>query len=250
MHKTAVATAAALFAAGCSAGGGTDDAAPSDPSSPSDAASSEVAEDRPIYLPEITSNEFCPPGPDFEALDSAPENAQLEIYHNAVHSVGDQSDPEPTRELDCDYFYTPGDEAADRLSQDFATPAAELHILEEPIDPASRSVLAPADFPEFPDHFQVTGWDHTATEEETDVCLSDVGLLYEECEDGQTLVKEVFTLTGFDSNLDVTLLVEYRYAGDPAEYGPDQVDEIESRSRQIAADFLPLLLKGVPTEEA
>ena len=247
MPKTAVALAAAMIVAGCSSQDGTGDPEPGD-TSPSEAteSSSQAAEDRPVYSSEIPEEEFCPTGKEIEALESTPENDAVEMYHNATHSLEPQPET-PTGPLDCFYFYMAAEEAPDRITEDLATPAAELEVLDEPVDPGSRTVLDHADFPELPDYFQVTGWDHTATEEEPNACLSSTGLLYERCEDGHTLMKEVFTLTGFDSNLDVQIQVEYRYEGDPAEDGSDRLEEIESQSRRIAADFFPMLIDRLPT---
>ncbi|GAB3995414.1 hypothetical protein GCM10029992_12590 [Glycomyces albus] len=264
MRRTVVVAAVAVFAAGCSTSENPGDGAP-EPDAP---ASSEPAEDRPIYGADVTENEFCPTGKAIEALDSTPDNPQVELWHNgtaeaeALDSTSDASQvalhhdgtdystsraQSQTGSLDCRYFYMSGDEEVDRISADFALPEAELEILDEPVEPGDRSILDSSEFPEAPDNFQVTGWEHTATEAETEICLNIY--LFEECEDGGTLVREVFTLTGFDSNLEVALRIEYRYGGDPAEYGADQFAEIEARSRRIAAEFVPLLIDGLPVAD-
>lgn len=65
--------------------------------------------------------------------------------------------------------------------------------------------------------------------------------------DGRSIAP-VFTLTGYDSNLQVDLQIEYRYSGDPAASDSDRAAEIESASRQMADELLPVLLERVPTE--
>jgi hypothetical protein len=234
-RSTLAVVAVAVFAAGCSASNGDDRPRPSDPSA-----------DRPNYAADVSEEDFCPSGGEVEALESTPENTRIEIHHESTSSPAG-GPASGSRTIDCPYFYIPSEDPVERITEDFATPDVELAVLDERIDPDGREVLDFADFPELPDFFQVTGWEHVGTEEEADICLSDVGLLYGECEDGQTLVKEVFALTGFHANLDVTIHVEYRYAGDPAEYGEEQAARIESHSGRIAAELLPLLLDRLPT---
>ncbi|THV42764.1 hypothetical protein [Glycomyces buryatensis] len=245
--KTAVLVAMAVFAAGCTAteDSGAGGSAPTE--SAEDRTTTEPVEDRPIYAAGVSEEDFCPTGEEIEELESTPESDQVELWHNGTMSLEGTVDPAP-EELHCSYFYMEGDAPADRITDDIATPVTDLVILEEQPDPEDSPALDPAEFPEFPEYFQVTGWDHTATEEETETCL--MIYLYGDCEDGETLVMEIFTLTGYDSNLQVQIQVEYRYAGDPAESGSDRAAEIESQSRQIAGELLPVLIDRVPTEEA
>ncbi|THV43044.1 hypothetical protein, partial [Glycomyces buryatensis] len=163
IQKTAVVCALALFAAGCAATGeqGTDDAGLSDP-----------IFERPTYTPGVSVDDFCPEGEEIEALEATPESSQVRLWHNNVISIDGTVDPAPEK-LACSYFYTKGDEPLDRLTDDIATPVVELNILEEASDTEVNSALDPADFPEFPEYFQITGWDHAATEEETETCLTD-----------------------------------------------------------------------------
>ncbi|WP_026929414.1 hypothetical protein [Glycomyces tenuis] len=244
LRSTAI-LAAALLAAGCTSSDAADDpsGAASERPSASESPSESVSADRPIYGAEVDPHEFCPTGPEVEALESVPENEAVELYHNATVYPDEEGEQAEAGGVSCPYAYMAGEEAVERLDADFATPAAELEVLGEAVEAEPD----PSAFPEAPEHFQVTGWEHTGTEEEAAVCLSDTGLLYKECEDGATLVKEVFTLTGFDSNLRVELQVEYRYGGDPASYGSEEAAEVEERSRLIAAEFLAVLIERMPT---
>jgi hypothetical protein len=228
-----MAAALVALAAGCTTGGGDD-----------------APEDRPTFSAGIEESEFCPTGEEVEELESVPQNDAMDMFYNgqnvtaAATSGGRTSGSGGT--LHCGYFSMVSDDPVDRIEQDFATPSADLTVLETSVDPAAHPEVDRAAFPEAPDYFQVTGWEHTATEEETKICLSDVGLMYEECEDGRTLVMEVFTLTGYDSNVEYEIKVEYRFGGHPDEYGSDEAEEVEYRSREIAADFLRLISERLP----
>ncbi|WP_199039746.1 hypothetical protein [Glycomyces salinus] len=251
IKMTAVLGTLALFAAGCAAAedSGAGDSATED-SGAGDSIPLDPVEDRPTYTTGVTTEEFCPTGEEIEALSSTPESPQVRIWYNGTVYPEGGVDPAPEK-LYCDYFYMAGDAPEDRITDDIATPVIELRILEERPDPEDGPAPDPAEFPEFPAHFTVTGWDHTATEEEPETCLEDADdYRYGDCEDGETLLMEIFTLTGYDANLEVELQVEYRYAGEPAAPGTDRAAEIESHSRQIAAELLPVLTDRVPTTDS
>ncbi len=233
IRSAAAVAALAALAAGCTPGGGSDADAP--------------PEDRPTFSADIEDSEFCPTGEDVEALESVPENDALDLHNNNTYLVPAATSGGFGGTLDCSYFYMVSDDPVDRIETDFATPRADLTVLETAVDPAAHPEVDRSAFPEAPDYFQVTGWEHTATEEETEICLSDVGYMYESCADGRTLVMEIYTLTGYDSNVEMEIQVEYRYGGHPDEYGSDEAEEVEIRSREIAAEFLRLLTERLPT---
>lgn len=241
IQSTAVLAVMVAIAAGCTSEDPSD-TNPEPSASPENSESAPV-EDRPIYSADVSEEEFCPTGADIQDLDGVPENDAIEVFYNGTRTT-EQADQPAAGKLDCDYFYLASDAPVERIADDFATPGAELRILEDAVDPSSHPDVDPSLFPEAPEHFQVTGWAHTATEEESQICLSGTGWLYKDCEDGRSLLMEVFTLTGFDSNLEVEIQVEYRHGGDEAEHA---ADEIASRSRQIAAGFLLELTERLPT---